>query len=303
MSPNIVIIPTCNLYRIQKFDEYFNIFNVEHNHRFIFVADDRHKISREEYEKLFTSLKNSHLYEVHYSSDLLRSVQPLFEECKYFNDIVNGYPLSIKLLIFIWAKYELEITKSMLLDDDVLFLKPIDHIFDEHDFVKKADALSWLCSKSKQCLQDTYPEIDMTKFENDKLKINSGSIIYTWDDSHDLLGFVRRAFASKALHKYVMERVYLHSIGKGFVHKGTGWGRSWIMEQYIYGMFMHSMGWNRYADFSSAVNTGVTVPKDRKIRKLARLPNIVHFLPPDKLPIYEYYIQCIERYLTENHDR
>jgi hypothetical protein len=297
---NIVIIPTCNEYRIRKFDEYFNIYDVDHNHRFIFVADDRHKISREEYKTIFASLKNQSLYELHFASDLLSSVKLIFTDCLYFDNIVNNYPLSIKLLIFIWAKMVLGINKSMLLDDDVLFLKPIDHIFDSYDYVKKPDALSWLCTKSKQCLQDTYEEFDLTKFENDKQKINSGSIIYTWQDSHDLLGWVKQAFSSKALNKFVMERVYLHSIGKGFVNKGTGWGRSWIMEQYIYGMFMHSIGWDGWHNFTaSEVNTGVTAPKDDKIRKIAKLPHIVHFLPPDKVPIYENYIKRIEQFLNK----
>ena len=298
---NVIIIPTCNLYRIRTFDKYFNVFNIVHDHRFIFVADDRHKISREEYLEVFSTLKNRHLFDLTFSTELLSSVSPLFSDVPYFADIVKNYPLSIKLLIFIWAKHELGIEKCMLLDDDVLFLRPVDHVFAEHNFVKKSDMISWLCQKSLAALQDAYPEIDVKKFENDKKKINSGSIIYTWDDSHNLLGFVKQFFGCKSLHKFIMERAYLHSIGKGHVGKGTGWGRSWLMEQYTYGMFMHSIGWDKFADFGAVVNTGVQIPKDDKPRKLTRVPNIVHFLPANKMPLYEYYIGRLEQYLNEQH--
>ena len=293
---NVIIIPTCNEYRIRMFDEYFNVYNQDHNMRLIFIADDRNKISRDAYTEIFKSLKHSSLYELHFSSDVISDVRHLFSDAAYFDNILNSYKLSIKLLIFIWAKHKLNINKSMLLDDDVLFFKPIDHIFDKNDYVKKTDGLSWLCAKSRNALQDVYPEIDINDFEKDKSrKINSGSIIYTWDDSHDLVGWVHRVFNSEKLSRYVMRRAYLHTIGKGNIHRGTGWGRSWIMEQYVYGMFMNKIGFDRWESFSSyEINTGVNLPKDGKIKQVKNLPNIVHFLPANKKPLYEYYIKCIK---------
>lgn len=290
MKRQNIIIPTCNEFRIRTFDEYFNIFNEAHNIRFTFVCDDRGGISRKQYETVFASLKNKDLYDVYFATDVVKDLSSTFADCAYYDSILTEYPLSIKLLIFIWAKKFLGFDKSMLLDDDVLFLKPITQFYEENDYARKKDSLSKLCVKSRQALQLTYPDFDILQFEKARDKVNSGSIIYTWKDEHDLLGWVKKFFSSEPIDKLIRIKKYEWAAGLS----RALWGSTWLLEQYSYGMFMHHMGMDKYAHFGNLVNTGISKASP-KISPLQVIHNIVHFLPRDKMPLYEFYLARLNK--------
>lgn len=284
-----VIIPTSNEYRIRMFDKYFNILDLPHNMNIIFLADDRGNISKEKYNEIFYELKNKAYYSLYFTSDLIESVRPYFSNAKYFNDILKLYGVSIKKLIFIWAKKTMNINKSFLLDDDVLFLKPIDEFYYANAYVRKKDPFSKLCKRSASAVRSTYPEVNYDEFVKKKLQINSGSIIYTWDDNHNLINWMNRFFDSTHIYEYLKERYDDFHSGKS----KNLWGISWQIEQWIYGLFMYSCDeLQSYASFGNIVNTSISRPE--KIKPLQKLHHIIHFLNRDKIPVYEYYIARLE---------
>jgi len=257
--------------------------------KIMFLADDRHHLSKNDYENIFSELQHREIYSLYFVSDMIESVRPYFKDAKYFDYILQKYSLSIKNLVFIWAKLILDINKSFLLDDDILFLKPLDDFYYSNDYARKKDAMSKLCTESTKAIKQTYSEINYDDFIKKRFHINSGSIIYKWNNKHNLVEWMHRFFDSEYVYSFVKNK------SEKFITLGlkTKWGRSWQMEQIVYGLFMYSStGLDIYASFGNLVNTGISKPKE--IKPLSKLHSIVHFVNRDKISVYQYYISCLK---------
>lgn len=297
---NNIIIPTSDLYRISMFDKYLNVNSIENNDHFIFIADDRFKHTREEYQKHFESLKNNHLYTLHYTRDFIEEVRPYFAECRFFDEILKAYPVCMKLLIFIWSKHVLGLDKAMMMDDDVLYLVPLKEKYENYDYVKKADGISKMCRASVAALEATYPEINIREFERTrKSKINSGTLIYTHSEKYDILNWMQRFFDSEHLCILYKKKVYEYENGISKLKYGC----SWIIEQYIYGMFFDAVvGIDKFHEFGSSVNISVS-GYCKNPKTITKIPNIVHLLLKNKEVHYEYYTTLLDKYLKQKKDK
>ena len=288
---NAVFIPTSNLYRAQTLIKYYNIHAEPTNQRVTFIADDRGNISREEY----ASAINDPRFGLIYTSDMMAAVNHLFDSCPYYDQIINDmYKVSIKMLVFIYASRYLGIKKSLMLDDDVLFLKPLDKWF-EYDYVVKEDGLSSMPDHQVKAFQYTYPDVNIAEFNTPEVRINSGSIIYTLEDGDDrLVNDVRAFFSSDDIY-----RVLVNRLNKTNTRRAR-WGYDWMLEQYFYGIHMYSLG-VEIPRFRAAVNIGLAYPKeDKPLRPLVSVPNVMHFLQMEKQRMYDGYLPLIDQYIRAN---
>ena len=287
---NVVFIPTSSLYRVRTLIKYYNVHNLPTSQRVIFIADDRGNIGKEEY----ADAVGDSGFELIYTSDMLAAVNDLFADCPYYDQIINDmYKVSVKMVVFIYAARHLGINKSLMLDDDILFLKPLDEWF-KHDYVVKSDRLSWMPDTHVKAFEYAYPHVDIAEFNQPKNHINSGSIIYTVNDDARLIADVRSFFSSDEIYHILVKRV----------NKNKGprkcWSYDWTLEQFFYGVHIYSLGLE-IAQFKSAVNIEMKLPKeDRIIKPLNKIPNVIHFIQMKKQLMYDAYLPLIDSYLENN---
>jgi len=287
---NVVFIPTSNLYRVRTLIKYYNVHNLPTDQRVIFIADDRGNISKEEYAEAV----NDSRFELIYTSDMMAAVNDLFADCPYYDPIINDmYKVSVKMLVFIYAARHMSIRKSLMLDDDILFLKPLDEWF-AYDYVVKEDGLSTMTTTLVNGFQSTYPHVDVAEFNQPKHRINSGSILYTMEDNDRLLNDVRAFFSSDDIYRILVNRLNKTS------SRRKGWGYDWMLEQYFYGIHMYSLG-VEIPRFRSAVNIGLGYPKeDKPLKPFKKIPNVIHFLQMEKQRMYDAYLPLIDEYIRTN---
>ena len=288
---NVVFIPTSSLYRVRTLIKYYNVHNSPTDQRMIFIADDRGSISKEEYAEAV----NDPRFELIYTSDMLAAVNDMFADCPYYDQIINDmYKVSVKMLVFIYAARHLGIHKSLMLDDDILFLKPLDEWF-KYDYVVKEDGLSKMLDAQVKAFQRAYPHVDIAEFNQPKHRINSGSILYTMEDSsRRLLDDVRAFFSSDDIY-----HIFVNRLNKTNSRR-KGWGFDWMLEQYFYGIHMYSLG-VEIPRFRSAVNIALVYPKEDKPPKpFKKIPNVIHFIQMEKQRMYDAYLPLIDSYLESN---
>lgn len=284
---NVVFIPTSNLYRMKTLIKYYNVHNLPTDQRVIFIADDRSNISKEEYSDVVKDPR----FELIYTSDMLAAVNDIFADCSYYDQIINDmYKVSVKMVVFIYAARHLGIYKSLMLDDDILFLKPLDEWF-KHDYVVKEDGLSTMTASLVNAFQNTYTHVNVIDFNHSKHRINSGSILYTVRDCTRLIDDVRAFFSSDDIYRVLVNRLNKTS------SRRKGWGYDWMLEQYFYGIHMYSLG-IEIPRFKGAVNTGLGYPKEgRSLKPFKRVPNVIHFLQMEKQRMYDAYLPLIDEYI------
>jgi hypothetical protein len=287
---NVVFIPTSNLYRVSTLIKYYNVHNEPTDQRVIFIGDDRGDISKKEY----ADAVNDSRFELIYMSDMLEAVNDMFADCPYYDAIINNmFRVSVKMVVFIYAASHMGIHKSLMLDDDILFLKPLDEWF-KYDYVVKEDGLSNMSESQVTAFQRTYPHIDIFEFNKPKHRINSGSILYTMQDDSRLLNDVRAFFSSDEIYYILVNRL------NKTTSRRKGWGYDWLLEQYFYGIHMYSLG-VEIPRFRSAVNISLGYPKEDKPSKpFKKIPNVIHFLQMEKQRMYDAYLPLIDSYLEIN---
>ena len=287
---NVVFIPTSNLYRVRTLIKYYNVHNLPTSQRVIFIADDRGNIGKEEY----ADAVGDSGFELIYTSDMLAAVNDLFVDCPYYDVIINDmYKVSVKMVVFIYAARHLGINKSLMLDDDILFLKPLDEWF-KHDYVVKEDGISKMSSAQIKAFQRTYPHINISQYDQPKNRINSGSLLYTHQDNGVLLHDVRAFFSSDDIY-----HIFVNRLNKTNSRRKR-WGKDWMLEQYFYGIHMYSLGLD-IPRFRSAVNTTLTYAKEGvPLNKFRKIPNVIHFLQIEKQRMYDAYLPLIDSYLESN---
>ena len=287
---NVVFIPTSNLYRVRTLIKYYNVHNLPTSQRVIFIADDRGTISKQDY----ADAVNDSRFELIYTSDMLACVNELFADCPYYEPIINDmYKVSVKMVVFIYASRVLGIKKSLMLDDDILFLKPLDDWF-LYDYVVKSDRLSWMPDVHVKAFQLAYPHVDIVEFNHPDHHINSGSIIYTMKDEDRLVADVRAFFSSDEIYHILVNR-----LNKNKGHR-KGWSYDWTLEQFFYGVHIYSLGLE-IVQFKSAVSIEMKLPKeDRPIKPFKKIPNVIHFIQMKKQLMYDAYLPLIDQYIRAN---
>lgn len=289
---NIFVLSSSNK-RLEMFARYYNVFKEETNQQITLIVDDR-RISR---DKIFRS---NIFHNILYATDIIEELRPKFTNCDYYDMILNIYPVSIKMLIFIYAYYFLGINKSMLIDDDTLFLCPIDYIFEKDDYVVKKEFLSKMTHRRAQIFADIF---DIENFVNqfNKNLINSGTMLYTYKEKHDLLGDVQKFYNSGDIFAMLYEN-YCKNIMNGESNRTTS-GRVWITEQYFYGIHFLKLklSGETITDFGQAVALYTTYIKENaKKIKMKKLPNIMHFVPKNKENFYNFFSNYIDDYVERN---
>lgn len=287
---NVVFIPTSNLYRVRTLIKYYNVHALPTNQRVIFIGDDRGKISKADYADAI----GDSAFELIYTSDMLAAVHDAFADCPYYDQIINDmYKVSVKMIVFYYAAVHMGIRKSMMLDDDVLFLKPLDEWF-KYDYVVKEDGMSKMSAAQVKAFQRTYPHINISEFDQPKHRINSGSLIYTFQDDGVLLNDVRAFFSSDDIY-----HIFVNRLNKTNSRR-KGWSNDWMLEQYFYGIHLFGLGLE-IPRFKSVVNIALTYPKEGvPLKPFRKIPNVIHFLQMEKQRMYDAYLPLIDAYLAGN---
>jgi hypothetical protein len=286
--PNVILIPTCNLFRMRMLMKYYNVYGVKTEQHIVFIGDDRGSITQEQ----FKAEVGNKPFELVFMSDVIQGVGYFYEDCPYYNEIMNRmYKVSVKLLIFVWAYHCRKLRQSMLLDDDVLFLRPIDDWF-KHEYVVKEDGLSVMGDACFQVLKRSYPGMNVAEFNQSKHGINSGSIIYTVkDECKSLIEVARGFFSSPFVYSRFLDR--MDKLNK----KPGVWGVDWIFEQQVYGLHMFSLNEN-LKRFGSVVNTSLTFKDGKPVKEFSKLPHIIHFLQRDKSKAYELCLPLVDNFIN-----
>jgi len=222
-----IVVPIASLKYFKYFSDYFNYVNAEHNHQFTFIVDDRHDTSLDEFLDAFN---NSALpiHKVVPVSTILKELQDDLSHCTYLEEILNVYGVSIKLVMFYYILKVLNYEKFFYLDDDVVILRPLVNLFDNHAYAIKTDlALDVISGLVPEIYgQDVWDEfISDTKF-----RVSSGSILYTptKEKTEMFLNHITKFFS----HKRVIEWYEYKSDETGYIV-----GKSWGLEQHLMGLF------------------------------------------------------------------
>lgn len=283
---NRIYVPAYKEDRLRYFQKYYNVLGLETNIEITLILDDRYR-TRESYDLSGIDFHK----EIFWSSDIIADCRNLFTNKENYDRILKIYAPSLKMLVFIWLHKFKGIDKSMLLDDDVLYLKPVDEAF-QNDFMIKKEMLSRVSGSLASVFRKVWP--DRVDDINTNL-LNSGTIIYTYDESNGLIEDADSFFSSpeilSELEAGYEKRLNVHRIR----------GRAWILEQYFFGFhFINIKKKHKVVDFRTYVNLVTVYPKENSSKTIKKLPYIYHFLPMIKEPLYEHYTKLVDAYLEKN---
>jgi len=215
-----------------------------------------------------------------------------FTDAPFYDKILDVYGLSVKLLTFVFAK-TLGVEKSMMLDDDVFLLKPVDSFF-QYDYVKKADTMSKMGKKAHSIVRSVFPEsLDLEQMNADNHRINSGTLIYKFHES--LIADLHAFFSSEQIYTFLKNE-------RRDDKKPSHVGHAWLVEQYTYSCHLHRFGQENLHDFGSEVRMVGAYPKKKPkdTSVLKNAPNILHFVLRDKKRLYEHYSKVVNNTLKNN---
>jgi hypothetical protein len=291
-----IFVLSANVERVSYFNTYYNVLHKDTDSKLHLIIDDRHlgRLDTDTIESLtnFTS--------VHYVSDIISSVRQFIAEksLPFYDAILERYKVSIKWLVFIYANKILGIHQAALLDDDTFLLQPIDHYFQNKHVVMR-EGMSGMSDRVQQLLTNVYGDIvDINKMKEERHYINSGQMIYTWDDDV-LLEFMNRTFC-RVMYDFVEEGIkkYAKKSGVSSIRK-TG-GFYWIIEQYVYAVFFEYL--NQRSEVKRFNSDMILWTYNSfKFDSIKKLPLYIHFLPKDKTPLYTDYVKMLDSYLEKEH--
>ncbi len=290
-----IFVLTCNPTYVEIMNKYYNIHNLPTKAKLTLIIDDK-RIPKDSIPELMQRLPIFSDYIL--MSDMIEFVgNTVLKNSKHFKELVNFYyKVSVKLIVFIYVKLKLGIDKSFMMDDDILFLKPIDSLFDNYNYAIKKDTLSnfnngtYLEKKIKTNIETTYYYVDNVQMNIEKFYINSGTILFTWTDSIDIVKTIFDFFNSDKIY-YMIKEKYI-SDNKPFKFLG----RMWVTEQYIYSILLFLIHQSNtvndidnktvFLHTRTVSNTNIKISKDK-------LPNLIHILSRDKMPIFQKYIEVL----------
>lgn len=288
---NIFIIST-KFQRIKYFKKYFNIFNEKTNIKMNVIIDDRN-MSNDEIKKFYDL--NWNIYK---ATNVIEYVAPLFSNENIMRKILDNYGVSIKWLLFIFINKKLSIQKSMIIDDDTLMIKPLDHYF-KHDYVIYREQLSAMSKRVRSLLSGIYPEIDIEKLNKERMFVNSGQILFNWHE--DLFNHIDKAFCQEMLD-FVEEGKEKYKKRTATEVRKVG-GMYWIIEQYIYAVFFYKFK-EKYdiVNFNNDILL-YTFRLKEEYKFKRNIPCFIHYLPKDKEAFYKHFLPAVDKLIQKKQER
>lgn len=279
-----IFILSCNETRLEIMNKYYNIENIETSQKINVILDDT-KLKSIDRDKL--KMVNGDVY---LASDIISFCrEKLGKNTKYYDWYVDKYKPTIKMLIFYYVKHKLGISKSFLMDDDILFFKPIDEIF-ENSFARKKDMLSSIRKEENLKIWRTlFSSSLVDKTESEKNYINSGTILFDYDKQDDIL--------EKSLLNFfncdeLYDKMKINN-EKNEGHRRGFSGTFWVTEQYFFAFLLHQI----HEKVPVIELTGSQVRLHTMYKHpgpLKKKPNIIHILPIRKEEIYNMYFGVLD---------
>lgn len=277
-----LFITTYNQDILNRFIAGYNLTRQDTSQNINLLIDDRNKSISE-----FDLSKAHFVNKIYKVTDLVNYGSKKFSHCNYYEGLMKIYPITFKKQIFPYLYDQHGINKSMLMDDDILYIKPLDAFFDECTVVKsdsmKAD------DKMLSCLRDVFESNVVDKLN--KNLINSGTFLYTYDDRlvKDLYSF----YSSSHVMGY-MSNAHIRSQKMG---KPRIAGMASIIEQLFYGCHLISIS-KPISNFKSAVQLVTATPDLSNELTITKVNNLYHFLMRNKIPYMDHYLKALQRSLT-----
>lgn len=300
MQANNIFIVSNNIERIESLLKYYNVYGEDTYQRLHVILDDRNRTYNVE--------SISDKIEIHYATQMIESTKHFFDE-EYLFKILDVYGVAIKWLVFPYVHEVLGIEKAMMMDDDVLLLKPLDHYFFNKYVFYNESALGVMGKFVEASLSPLFKDlVDISVMRKEPyFSMNSGQVIHTKNDRY--LEFFQRAVC-KDTYILIMDGVYKYKNKKGYGgsvipkygskknNRSMG-GKYWCIEQNIYAIYYKWLSENDYAPvrFNGDVRIWTTVM--RSVNKLKKFPAYIHYLPIDKTPLYTIYAKAVEELLKE----
>ena len=298
---NDIFIISNKVERIEKFIKYYNVYKTDTNQRLNVILDDRNCTYNTE------SICHDEI-EIHYATQVIESTKHLFDQ-EYLMKILDVYGVAIKWLVFPYIHEVLGLNKAMMMDDDVLLLKPLDHYF-SNDYVFYNESSFGNMSKTVEAgLAPIYKDlIDISTMRNPPyFSLNSGQVIHTKNDHY--LEFLQRAVCKEtyilimsAVMKYKNKeragRYDTPAYGSAKNNRVIG-GKYWIIEQNIYAIYYKWLLENGYEPVKFGNDVKIIVKFMTEKPKLKSIPAYIHYLPIDKNPLYDLYGASVEELLKK----
>lgn len=275
---NNIFILTTDPRKIKAFFKFYNVYDKETQTQINLIIDDRVSL-----ESKFNF--DCPIYKVtdiiDYCSSELNSNNLL--------KILSIYPVSVKLLIFLWAFKFLNIEKSMLIDDDTVLIKPIDKYF-EFDYVVKGDNIQGV-NENIVRLMDSIFDCQFSEFVNANELISSGQLIFTYNEI--IFEIVKKFFSSDEVLSYIEALIIENKL---FQLDRNAPYKNWLMEQYMHGFILY-----RLRKSGQKINF---FEKDVKIIfsenfyfTSGNIPSFIHFGPANKSYFYKTFLPKLKKLL------
>lgn len=285
-----IFVPTCSAERCGYFLANYNVYDRPTGGRFIFIVDTR-MVDLDQIKQLISKSKVP--YSMTMTLDDLIVNSHLDERGIALEDIyhlIEMFPLMLKTLIPLLAR-RAGITKFMMLDDDILYLKPFDYLFAAcANAVRPKSNCPLKGDPALNMFSEVFPDLSTPQLQSKTHLINSGQMILTVTDI--LLDDIRSLWASELVRNSIAER-YLRG---GGMTRGT----YYLTEEYFWGIHFRYRATDVYHFTSEEVRLVVadlTKKKGCAGHALRSLPRIIHLLPRDKLAMFEHYTKAVSQYL------
>jgi hypothetical protein len=296
---NDIFIISNKVERIENLLKYYNVYGEDTYQRLHVILDDRKATYN------IDSIKDA--VEIHYATDVIEKTKHFFDE-EYLFKILDAYGVAIKWLVFPYIHEVLNIERAMMMDDDVLLLKPLDHYFFNKYVFYNESALGVMGKFVEAALYPLYKDlVDIsTMRQKPYFSMNSGQVIHTKNEHY--LEFLQRAVC-KDTYILIMDGVYKYKNKKGYGgsvipaygtaknNRSMG-GKYWCIEQNVYAIYYKWLDENGYEPvrFGGDVRVWSTI---MNVKKLKKIPAYIHYLPIDKEPLYTQYAKAVEELLKE----
>ena len=151
---NDIFIVSNKISRIENLLEMYNVYDEDTYMNLHVILDDRHTTYNVE--------SISDKITIHYATDVIAKVKHFFDE-EWLLRILDVYGVAIKWLVFPYVHEILNINRAMMIDDDTLLLKPVDHYFFEPYVFYNESALGVMGKFVEAVLDPIYKDkVDIT---------------------------------------------------------------------------------------------------------------------------------------------
>jgi len=294
---NHIFVISNNLYRLEAFKKYYNIFGLPTVTKIHVILDDRYKdYDVSNIDDFFT---------IHYASDVLRSILPLLDEPTIAKNILDIYGVAIKWLVFPYVHKVLCIPKAMMMDDDVFLLAPLDHYFKYDYTYYNESAIGNMSTRVEKTMNVVYGDlVDIESLRRVPYwSINSGQLIHT--ENKHYMNFINRAF-SKDVYVLLYEGYMKYKNKPEYNRDGRSLGgKFWCIEQNVYTIYYRylvNLGYQLKKYDSDVRLFRQHLPENWTFKNLKTLPAYVHFVLKDKTQFYSQYAHELDKVMSGDYN-